>query len=533
MNLLHYLAEVALRSSLVLSLVFALLLILPRASAAERHLVVLLGLIVVALLPAGILLLPRLTWIVPLPAPKVAEAFPSSVPAAAPEISPSHTFSLAPAAPSAPALLTPGNILSLLLLFGMLLQAALLARATRHWRNLQRAAQPAPLAAEILVAARIFCPNGELPPVFISDQIRVPVLVGCLRPVILLPRAALTESASRLTMMLCHELAHFRRGDMRVLPLLALLRIVYWWHPLVWLALARLRRERENACDDLVLAHRFQPSDYADLILHAARAWRSNPLAAFSALAMASSSAVGERVTAILHPSRRRASLGRVTISLALALGFALGWPLVATEIRAEVSTPVLNSAPGQRWIQVGFRLISFDEKTYAEKRSAIDAAVEKDDVAFFHKLPGTSLLSSPTVTTRAGQKADLDMTQTMSFPLQFDRDSQGKLNPSHFTSRQTGVEFEALPTLLADGKTMRLAFKNTLTEFAGWVPLPGGGREPLFNVRRLDTSLFMTRPEVAVWLGTSNPWSPTPPPGHSTSRRTLLFIDAYPVPAH
>jgi len=55
--------------------------------------------------------------------------------------------------------------------------------------------------------------------------------------------------------ILIHELAHIRRADTVVSALQVLVQIVYWFHPLVWLANARLRRERELICDDFAVLH--------------------------------------------------------------------------------------------------------------------------------------------------------------------------------------------------------------------------------------------------------------------------------------
>ena len=53
--------------------------------------------------------------------------------------------------------------------------------------------------------------------------------------------------------VLLHELIHLRRRDVWLNFLQALLQIFYWWHPLVWLANARIRRVREEAVDDAVM----------------------------------------------------------------------------------------------------------------------------------------------------------------------------------------------------------------------------------------------------------------------------------------
>ena len=52
--------------------------------------------------------------------------------------------------------------------------------------------------------------------------------------------------------VLCHELVHLRRGDLWINNLQTMLKIVFWWHPLLWIANARIRQVREQAVDETV-----------------------------------------------------------------------------------------------------------------------------------------------------------------------------------------------------------------------------------------------------------------------------------------
>ena len=81
-----------------------------------------------------------------------------------------------------------------------------------------------------------------------------PAVCGLFRPVILIPQSLVENfSDEQLRAVLLHELIHLRRRDVWVNFVQALLQIFYWWHPLVWLANARIRRVREEAVDDAVM----------------------------------------------------------------------------------------------------------------------------------------------------------------------------------------------------------------------------------------------------------------------------------------
>jgi beta-lactamase regulating signal transducer with metallopeptidase domain len=90
--------------------------------------------------------------------------------------------------------------------------------------------------------------------VFESTLVRVPAVVGCLRPVILLPASVITGLApSHLDAVLAHELAHVRRHDYLVNVLQSLVETLLFYHPAVWWCSRQIRIEREHCCDDMVV----------------------------------------------------------------------------------------------------------------------------------------------------------------------------------------------------------------------------------------------------------------------------------------
>jgi beta-lactamase regulating signal transducer with metallopeptidase domain len=91
--------------------------------------------------------------------------------------------------------------------------------------------------------------------VLVSGLAESPCVVGWLRPVILLPTAALANlSVEQLETVLAHELAHIRRHDYLVNLLQTVSETLLFYHPAVWWISARIRQERELCCDDVVVA---------------------------------------------------------------------------------------------------------------------------------------------------------------------------------------------------------------------------------------------------------------------------------------
>jgi beta-lactamase regulating signal transducer with metallopeptidase domain/protocatechuate 3,4-dioxygenase beta subunit len=88
-----------------------------------------------------------------------------------------------------------------------------------------------------------------------SALIEAPMVIGWLRPVVLLPVSALSGlSPQQLEAILAHELAHIRRHDFVVNLLQTLVETLLFYHPAVWWISRRIRQERENCCDDLAVA---------------------------------------------------------------------------------------------------------------------------------------------------------------------------------------------------------------------------------------------------------------------------------------
>jgi len=78
---------------------------------------------------------------------------------------------------------------------------------------------------------------------------------GILKPVILLPVAAVNNlTTAELQTILLHELAHIRRNDYLHNLIQVAAETLLFFNPFLWLISARIRRERELCCDDMVLA---------------------------------------------------------------------------------------------------------------------------------------------------------------------------------------------------------------------------------------------------------------------------------------
>ncbi len=142
---------------------------------------------------------------------------------------------------------------------GALILAALLAR---DHQRLQLAMDASPVwdeaTLDLLTQSKaVMCVRG---PVELAETSRIssPAISGWWRPRILLPVGLLRRLSSDETRFLfLHELAHVKRADIALNWVLAVVQILHWFNPVVWLALRRLLSVREEVCDDLVLRRCF------------------------------------------------------------------------------------------------------------------------------------------------------------------------------------------------------------------------------------------------------------------------------------
>lgn len=162
----------------------------------------------------------------------------------------------APAAPEAVRTLSWTQLGAWLWLGGM---AALLVYQGAGYalarRRLLRDAEPGSEEETALLAA-LAAGLGvrRAPPLLHTAGAASPMVLGLVRPVLLLPEGTLP--AEELEVVLRHELTHLKRHDVAYQALLLLARTVHWFNPLVWWMGREAGRSLELCCDDAVVRGR-------------------------------------------------------------------------------------------------------------------------------------------------------------------------------------------------------------------------------------------------------------------------------------
>jgi hypothetical protein len=97
-----------------------------------------------------------------------------------------------------------------------------------------------------------------------SERVAVPIVVGLLKPMILVPTSAVAGlTPAELELILAHELAHIRRHDMWVNLLQRLCEVVLFFNPALWYLSHRIAVLREYCCDDYVCQRTSAKAEHA------------------------------------------------------------------------------------------------------------------------------------------------------------------------------------------------------------------------------------------------------------------------------
>ena len=186
----------------------------------------------------------------------------------------------------------------------------------------------------------------------LSEYIAVPAVIGIFRPLVLLPTAALNSmTTDQLNAIIAHELAHVRRRDNLVNLLQLFAEAILFFHPVMWWVSTRIRRERENCCDDIAVTLTGDRHQYLESLLAIEQFSGTIPLVASAAVR-----------GSLLHRFQR---LAAQTPNTSAPSGFGvLPLLLVCTVLGVAVSAAAIPSSAED----------SFDESADSENSDAATA---------------------------------------------------------------------------------------------------------------------------------------------------------------
>ncbi len=335
------------------------------------------------------------------------------------------------------------------------------------------------------------------PRIIVSKSVGSPAVAGLLRPMLLLPAdfpADFSPAESRLVLM--HELTHLKRRDLPMNWLMCGLQAMHWFNPLLWLAFARMRADRETACDAQVLASSGDDcrAEYGNALLKLQTAPRHTGLSLAFVGIFERNAALRVRIQSIAahRPAHPAWSLVAITIMVAVTM-------VGATQAESEKDAP---PAAGAHTEQVRFSAKFIEIPEGKGKRFTIDAdsshssskhrsvhfiQSEKQAAAFLKQFNNDDVLASPTIITRSGQRAKIEVLREYAMPVG---------DAGRTENKQIGVTLEVTPTL--DAGNIVLAVSATISKLTD--PATGKringelkpGTKADYSEQKLDTTVTL-----------------------------------------
>jgi len=167
----------------------------------------------------------------------------------------------------------------------------------------------------------------------VTNLVSTPALFGLFSPTVLIPHKLLGHlSITEWECVLRHELTHLKRMDVPVNLIAAIVASIYWFNPVIWYGMHRMRIAQELACDAKVLSASAIQETYATCIVKILELGISQRTAWNSVGFSGYKNQIKRRIQMIrnFQPSKKRVSLFGILVLavaavLALPSSFAAG----------------------------------------------------------------------------------------------------------------------------------------------------------------------------------------------------------------
>jgi TonB family protein len=177
-------------------------------------------------------------------------------------------------------------------------------------------------------------------PFVISNRLSAPITFGWARPIVMVPPSFAGLSADEQEGVACHELLHVRRRDWPVTVIEEVVRAVLWFHPAVWVLLARAALSREQIVDEGTVRITGKRRPYLDALWQIVCSARAE--AAVLAVPLLGRSQLRARVEHLqkeIVMSRTRIVVSAVILSAAVAGAGYVGASAVFQDRAAETAS--------------------------------------------------------------------------------------------------------------------------------------------------------------------------------------------------
>ncbi len=213
--------------------------------------------------------------------------------------------------------------------------------------------------------------------VLVTPELLVPAVVGLFRRRIIVSREVLSRlEASELRAVLLHEDAHRRRFEPLQVAVQRAAAVVFYYFPLLWPLLSKLRETSEMACDEAAVLQGVRPAEYARALARTLDIGLE-PLGLAAGLARGTPTLTRRRFERLQHEGRLTvmrwhwvclalAVLAAVAVAVSSAIPLAVAGE--AEEKTVEITAEVTTDEEGEQVIEVtlgGESEESVEERTY------------------------------------------------------------------------------------------------------------------------------------------------------------------------
>ncbi len=224
-----------------------------------------------------------------------------------------------------------------------------------------------------------------------SSLVQTPVVVGCFRSVILLPLGLISNfPLAQLEAILAHELVHVRRYDYLVNLVQTMMETIFFYHPAIWWLSRRVRIERENCCDDLVVTALGDRVQYGRALLAVEELKEARSILALGAVDGSLLSRV-ERILGVRKNGAAPLSLGLSSAALLVLVVIGITWSITTVSAKTDsISAPDFGvESHGLRCRVVGLKSTALNDSP--DLAESIDQFANSKEMTFAVELKNFS----------------------------------------------------------------------------------------------------------------------------------------------
>lgn len=201
-------------------------------------------------------------------------------------------------------------------------------------------------------------------PIKFSYYLDAPALIGVFRPIIILPYGLKDADRNTLYPIILHEMVHYKKNHLLLQWLFWIVKAIYWFNPVIWLAHEWMKLDAELACDDTVmkLLEEDMAKNYGHVLIDIADHSDKSPYAINAAGLINKDSELKKRIIRLMNSKKPSKFLSLITVALAIIM-----LPVFFTTVGMEDILPLnyvvarMVSDDAQQMDVVSIRFVEYD----------------------------------------------------------------------------------------------------------------------------------------------------------------------------